>query len=72
MPAALLWILKEAVWKALSLDSSVAFHELEIDVDDTGCMHSTELRGRRYPVVASLSSPWPGYIMAAVHIGDEQ
>ena len=72
LPGALLWILKEAVWKALSLDSSVGFHELEIDVDDTACIHGAELRGTRYPVVASLTSPWPGYVMAAVHVGGEQ
>lgn len=72
VPGTLLWILKEAVWKALALDSSVGFHELEIDVDDTGVLHGAEFRGTRFNVVASVSSPWPGYVMAAVHLEDPQ
>lgn len=69
-PAAVLWTLKEAVWKALALDPSVGLQELELDIDDAGTMRGAEVRGVRYHGTASVSSPWPGYVMATVHLRD--
>jgi phosphopantetheinyl transferase (holo-ACP synthase) len=64
--AAPLWALKEAAWKALALDASVGFHELELEVGGGGELRALAFRGRRHRAVAALASPWPGYVMATV------
>jgi len=62
----LLWALKEAVWKALQLDGSVGFHELELDMNDTAELRAVSCRGLRYRAVSAISAPWTGYVMATV------
>jgi phosphopantetheinyl transferase (holo-ACP synthase) len=61
-----LWALKEAAWKALALDGAVAFHELELHVDSGGRLCALTLQGRRMAASATLSAPWPGYVLATV------
>ena len=67
---ALLWALKEAAWKALALDGGVAFHELELDVDGGGRLRAVRLRGRATRASGTLSTPWPGYVLATVVLED--
>ena len=69
---ALLWALKEAAWKALALDGSVAFHELELDLDVDGELRSVSCRGTRWRAAASLAAPWPGYVLATVVLEEER
>lgn len=65
-PGALLWALKEAVWKALQLDGGVGFHELELDMSDTTELRAVSCRGIHYHAVSAISAPWTGYVMATV------
>lgn len=65
----LLWVTKEAVWKALSLGDDVPLAALELDIDQRGRLRGLWLRGERHPAVATLMSPWPGYLVAAVWVG---
>ena len=64
-----LWAMKEAVWKALELDFSVGFHELELDIDATGVVRGARCRGARVRVLMDLTSPWPGYVLAVAQLG---
>jgi 4'-phosphopantetheinyl transferase EntD len=64
-PDALLWAFKEAAWKALHLDDSVAFHDLELELNNTGVTSMT-FRGTRYRAASAMSTPWAGYVMAAL------
>ena len=66
--AVVLWTLKEAAWKALQLDGSVGFHELELHLDDAGEVRGVRCRGQWYSAVAAVVSPWNGYIMAVLHL----
>ena len=65
----LLWVIKEAVWKALSLADDVPLTALELDVDQRGRLRGVWLRGQRRPAVATLMTPWPEYLVAAVWVG---
>jgi 4'-phosphopantetheinyl transferase EntD len=64
-----LWSMKEAVWKALELSSTVGFHELELDIDANGDVGSARCRGSRFHVHMQLTSPWPGYVLAVAQLG---
>jgi 4'-phosphopantetheinyl transferase EntD len=63
-----LWTLKEAAWKALQLDGSVGFHELEVHLDHAGDVRGVGFREQWYSAVAAVVSPWDGYIMAVLHL----
>lgn len=65
----LLWVIKEAVWKALSLSDDVPLTALELDIDHHGRLRGIWLRGHRWPAVATLMTPWPEYLVAAVWVG---
>ena len=65
----LLWVIKEAVWKALSLGDDVPLTALELDIDQRGRLRGLWLRGQRRPAIATLMNPWPEYLVAAVWVG---
>jgi 4'-phosphopantetheinyl transferase EntD len=64
----LLWVIKEAVWKALSLRDDVPLTALELDVDHRGSLRGIWLRGEHRTAAATLISPWPEYLVAAVWV----
>jgi 4'-phosphopantetheinyl transferase EntD len=68
----LLWVIKEAVWKALSLGDDVPLTALELDIDPRGALRGIWLRGERRPALATLMTPWPEYLVAAVWVGGER
>lgn len=68
LTAAVLWAMKEAAWKALELDSSVGFHELELEIDANGTVRGVWCCGIRRAAAVSLTSPWPGYVLAVAHL----
>jgi 4'-phosphopantetheinyl transferase EntD len=70
LPCAVLWVIKEAAWKALALGDDVPLAALELDVDGRGRLRAVWLRGEQRPAGATLTSPWPGYVMAAVWVGE--
>lgn len=72
LPYTVLWAMKEATWKALALGDDVPFAALELDVDSRGTLRGVRLRGERRPAVATLMSPWPEYVMAAVGVGEAE
>lgn len=63
-----LWVLKEAAWKALSLNDDDAFHGLELHIDSLGELRAVSARGSRFAARATLATPWPGYVLATVRI----
>ncbi len=65
--AAVLWAMKEAAWKALELDSSVGFHELELEIDD-GDVRGVHCLGARFRAATRLTAPWPGYVLAVAQL----
>lgn len=65
---ATLWALKEAAWKALSLNDDVAFHGLELHIDNRGDLRAVSARGSCFAARATLCTPWPGYVLATVRI----
>jgi 4'-phosphopantetheinyl transferase EntD len=69
---AVLWTLKEAAWKALRLGSSVGFHELELSILESGEVRHVHFRGQSWRAVTTLSSPWPGYVLATMQLGSGQ
>jgi 4'-phosphopantetheinyl transferase EntD len=69
LPLSLLWVIKEAVWKALTLGDDVPLAALELDMDRRGRLRAIWLRGERRPATATLMSPWPDYLVAAVRVG---
>lgn len=64
----LLWVVKEAVWKALSLRDDVPLTALELDIDARGTLRGIWLRGGWRAAAATLLSPWPNYLVAAVWV----
>ena len=68
----LLWVIKEAVWKALSLGDDVPLTALELEIDRRGKLRAIRLREERRPAVATLMTPWPGYLLAAVWVEGRQ
>jgi 4'-phosphopantetheinyl transferase EntD len=68
----LLWVIKEAVWKALSLGDDVPLTALELDIDQRGRLRGLWLRGKRRQAVATLMTPWPEYVVAAVWVGGDR
>jgi 4'-phosphopantetheinyl transferase EntD len=67
-PGAVLWAIKEATWKALALGDDVPLAALELDLDAGGKLRGVRLRGEWRNAAATLTSPWPGYLMAAVWV----
>lgn len=63
-----MWALKEAAWKALSLNDDVAFHGLELHIDSLGELRAVSARGECFAARATLTSPWPGYVLATVRV----
>ena len=63
-----MWALKEAAWKALSLNDDVAFHGLELHIDSLGVLRAVSARGECFAARATLSTPWPGYVLATVRV----
>ena len=63
-----MWALKEAAWKALSLNDDVAFHGLELHIDSVGELRAVSARGACFAACAALSTPWPGYVLATVRV----
>ena len=61
-----LWTLKEAAWKALELASDVPFHDLELGFDAGGSVRSVRCGVDVLPASASLSRPWPGFVLAVL------
>jgi 4'-phosphopantetheinyl transferase EntD len=70
LPLVSLWALKEAAWKALALGGDVEFHALELELTECGVLRALWLRGVRHAVTASLTSPWPGWVLATVQLED--
>jgi 4'-phosphopantetheinyl transferase EntD len=68
LPPAVLWSLKEAFWKALDLDGSVAFRELELDIDRDAQVCGVYVRNEWRRAAATIAAPWPGYVMAVVSV----
>lgn len=64
-----LWAIKEAAWKALRLDDTVHFAALELELSDAGEVSALVLHGRRLSAQATLSRPWPGFVLAVVLVG---
>ena len=63
-----LWAIKEAAWKALSLNDDVAFHGLELHLDSLGELRAVSAHGSCHAARATIDSPWPGYVLATVRI----
>ena len=63
-----LWALKEAAWKALALPDDTCFHDLELGLDDTGSVEAVRLLGTTFGASAALTSPWSGYVLAAIEL----
>ena len=72
LPLVALWTMKEAAWKAIGAGPDARFHELELQLDRTERMRAALFRGVRYQAAADVSTPWPGFIMTAVRLGDPQ
>lgn len=66
MGGAVLWAMKEAAWKSLQLDGSVGFHELELELHDRAELRAVCFRGSRIRARSAVTTPWPGYVVAAV------
>jgi 4'-phosphopantetheinyl transferase EntD len=65
-----LWVIKEAAWKALALGDDVPLAALELDLDARGTLRGLWLRGEWRGATATLTSPWPGYLIAAVWVSE--
>lgn len=61
-----LWTLKEAAWKALSCDASVPFTSLVLRFDQEQALHALSFYGANVRAAATLTQPWPGYVLAVV------
>lgn len=71
-PFVILWAIKEAAWKALALGDDIPLAALELDFADGGRLRGLWLRGEWRSAMATLMSPWPGYVMAAVWTSGER
>ena len=60
-----LWALKEAAWKALSLDAATPFAALRLRFDGARAV-GVAVRGGAQAVTARLVAPWPGWVLAMV------
>lgn len=67
---AALWALKEAAWKALALPDTTRFHDLELGIDDAGTLAAVSTTCQTFHASATLDTPWPGYVVASVQLGD--
>ena len=63
-----LWTLKEAAWKALGCDERLPFRELALELDGAGGLRAVALRGQIFPARATLTTPWPGYVLAVCSV----
>jgi phosphopantetheinyl transferase len=63
-----LWVLKEAVWKALRLGNDVPFKALRLEFANCGRLVAVRLGRARYRARALLTYPWPGYVLAVVRL----
>ncbi len=70
-PCAVLWAIKEAAWKALAIGDDVPLAALELDLNGRGTLCGVWLRGEWRAAIATLMSPWPGYLVAAVWVSEE-
>lgn len=61
-----LWTLKEAAWKALELGADVPFTDVELDFDADGDVRAVRHDGRSLAAAASVSHPWPGFVLAVL------
>jgi phosphopantetheinyl transferase (holo-ACP synthase) len=66
--ATALWALKEAAWKALRCADSVYFATLELCFDEGLVVRGVSLGGAMHPASATLTEPWPGFLLAVVRI----
>jgi 4'-phosphopantetheinyl transferase EntD len=64
----LLWVVKEAAWKALGLDDSFAFTDLALAITRTGCLNGVFLRGVWLPARARTWTLRSGLVAAALCI----
>ena len=65
-----LWVLKEAAWKALGCNSQTPFSAVALHFDERECVAAVSRDGRTIGVRASLLQPWPGFICAAIAVGE--
>lgn len=68
LPPAALWSLKEAAWKAIGCGADTPLTAMRLRFDDEGRLRAIELRDRSFAARGNVSSPWPGYVLAAVRI----
>jgi phosphopantetheinyl transferase (holo-ACP synthase) len=67
------WALKEACWKALSCTGALPFTSVELRFDAAGAVSAISTRGIAVPARATVSSPWPGFVLAVLWLpGDLQ
>ncbi len=64
--ATMLWVLKEAAWKALGCDAQTPFSAVALHFDEAACVTAVSRGGRTIGVRATLLRPWPGFICAVV------
>lgn len=69
--AALLWVQKEAAWKAFGLEASDAFMDLELELGDDLIARAAVVRGKRVAVDAAVWMPAHGLVAAAVWTAKE-
>lgn len=68
LSSAVLWMLKEASWKALQLSPIVGFHDLQLDLDEDHELRGVLLGGQRFAASATVASPWAGHALVTVQI----
>jgi 4'-phosphopantetheinyl transferase EntD len=68
MSSALLWMLKEASWKALQLAPTVGFHDLQLDIDDDHELRGVIHGGNRFAASATIALPWACHALVTVQI----
>ena len=64
-----LWVLKEAAWKALGLADNVPFKALRLEFGKSGRLIAVRHARARYAARARIAYPWPGYVLAVVRLG---
>ena len=61
-----LWTVKEAAWKAIGLDDTIPFTDLEILFGGDGAPYAVRFGSMIQPIAAQLREPWPGWVAAVV------
>lgn len=62
----ILWVLKEAAWKALACDDRTPFMDVELCFDKAGEVIGVARDGNVTPAASRVTYPWPGFVMAVV------